>query len=209
MRINRIKKGDRTRQFILKTAASLIAQKGLARVTARRLADSAELSLGTISHHFPKMEDLLYQVTDFLLNTGIAELLPRTTSHRSLPARNKLSEFVQQNFTLFAGYPEYYYCISLAYTYARAESRFENLLNTAFEQSLQQLYGFFEELANEEGIIVSPELLNDYALWVAQATEGGLIFSVFLSHRKSKDLNYHLRLLDRIVEQFIEEARSS
>jgi AcrR family transcriptional regulator len=48
-----------TRERILRTTVELIGQEGIAAVTNRRVAKAADVSLGSLTYHFPSQVDLL------------------------------------------------------------------------------------------------------------------------------------------------------
>ena len=53
------------RTLVLEAAARLIADEGLLAATMRRIADAAGISLGTLTHHFASVDDLLAQALEF------------------------------------------------------------------------------------------------------------------------------------------------
>lgn len=59
------------RALILEAAKQVIAESGVGRVTAREIAARCEISTGTITHHFPSMDDLLVEA----LRSGSEEFI--------------------------------------------------------------------------------------------------------------------------------------
>lgn len=55
---------DARRAMVLEAAARLIADEGLAAATMRRIAESAGISLGTLTHHFASVDSLLAETLE-------------------------------------------------------------------------------------------------------------------------------------------------
>lgn len=65
---------DVRRAMVLKVAARLIADEGLLAVTMRRIADEAQVSLGTLTHHFESQDELLAQALEVASVEFVADL---------------------------------------------------------------------------------------------------------------------------------------
>jgi len=64
------KKSGRTRQKILKTAASLFQKQGYASTTLRDIATAAQMQAGSIYYHF----DTKYEILDAVLDRGLRDI---------------------------------------------------------------------------------------------------------------------------------------
>ena len=62
-------KAERTKQFILETAAPIFNQKGISGVNIDDVLDAAKLTKGCLYGHFEGKEDLALQVVDFMLES--------------------------------------------------------------------------------------------------------------------------------------------
>lgn len=56
-----------TREQLLVVACGLVARHGLDGTSVRRLAEAADISMGTLQHHFPTKEDLYRAIVDEVL----------------------------------------------------------------------------------------------------------------------------------------------
>lgn len=67
-----LSKAERTKRFILETAAPLFNQKGISGVNIDDVLAATKLTKGCLYGHFESKEDLSLQVVDFMLNeTGL------------------------------------------------------------------------------------------------------------------------------------------
>ena len=57
-------KGDRTKQFILKTAAGLFSQKGFTAVTMKDICEACDLSRGGLYRHFDSTREIFLAVLE-------------------------------------------------------------------------------------------------------------------------------------------------
>ncbi|GAB3903961.1 TetR/AcrR family transcriptional regulator [Mucilaginibacter boryungensis] len=63
-------KAERTKQFILETAAPIFNQKGISGANIDDVLAAAKLTKGCLYGHFESKEDLALQVVDYMLNTN-------------------------------------------------------------------------------------------------------------------------------------------
>ncbi|QNK63495.1 TetR/AcrR family transcriptional regulator [Pedobacter sp. PAMC26386] len=63
-------KAERTKQFILETAAPIFNQKGISGANIDDVLAAAKLTKGSIYGHFENKEDLALQVVDFMLQNN-------------------------------------------------------------------------------------------------------------------------------------------
>lgn len=73
-------KAERTKQFILETAATIYNEKGLAGTGVDDILAATQLTKGCLYSHFENKEDLTLQVADYLLQKscdGMKKLLSR------------------------------------------------------------------------------------------------------------------------------------
>jgi TetR/AcrR family transcriptional repressor of nem operon len=68
-------KAERTKQFILETAAPIFNQKGISGANIDDVLDAAKLTKGCLYGHFENKEDLALQVIDFMLDNDGKRLL--------------------------------------------------------------------------------------------------------------------------------------
>jgi AcrR family transcriptional regulator len=64
----------KTRERILRAALALIGREGIAAVSNRRLAEAAEVSLGSLTYHFPSQASLLQESLLLYVGEEVARL---------------------------------------------------------------------------------------------------------------------------------------
>ena len=57
-------KGDKTKQFIVKTAAGLFSQKGFTAVTMKDICEACNLSRGGLYRHFGSTKEIFIEVLE-------------------------------------------------------------------------------------------------------------------------------------------------
>lgn len=67
-------KADRTRRRILQSAAHELVEHGYAGASLRRIGDGAGLKFGSVYFHFESKDELIYEVTRFVMDYGIDQL---------------------------------------------------------------------------------------------------------------------------------------
>ena len=67
-----------TRQAILGAAARIFAEYGYAAGTTNRIAEAADLSIGSLYQYFPNKDAILSALTDAHVDAGAALLRERT-----------------------------------------------------------------------------------------------------------------------------------
>lgn len=66
-------KSANMRRLILEAAMKAVVELGFARVTTQVIVDRAGVSRGAMLHHFPKKQDLIAALIDYIAEQGIAE----------------------------------------------------------------------------------------------------------------------------------------
>lgn len=98
-------KAERTKQFILETAAPLFNQKGISGVSIDDVLVAANVTKGCLYGHFQSKEDLSLQVTDFMLSR-VAEAILIAVSKGSTAKAKVFAflDFYKDPFdTMFSG----------------------------------------------------------------------------------------------------------
>jgi AcrR family transcriptional regulator len=90
--LHMLTKAERTKQFILETAAPLFNQKGISGVSIDDVLAATKLTKGCLYGHFQGKEDLALQVTEFMLNS-VAEKITIVVSKGST-AKSKIFAFL-------------------------------------------------------------------------------------------------------------------
>lgn len=87
-----LSKAERTKQFILETAAPIFNQKGISGASIDDVLDAAKVTKGCLYGHFESKEDLSLQVIDFLLENNSKRIL--TTISNGKTAKAKVFAFL-------------------------------------------------------------------------------------------------------------------
>ena len=85
-------KAERTKQFILETAAPIFNQKGISGANIDDVLAATKLTKGCLYGHFEGKEDLALQVVDFMLNNNGEKML--STISKGKTARAKVFAFL-------------------------------------------------------------------------------------------------------------------
>jgi AcrR family transcriptional regulator len=86
---------DRKRKIILDAATKLFAKKGFEITTTREIARAAHISNAALYYYFDSKEDLLYQILDDTITTGL-ELIKRIGANQKTP-KKKLSSILRMH----------------------------------------------------------------------------------------------------------------
>lgn len=87
-----LSKAERTKHFILETAAPIFNQKGISGASIDDVLDAAKVTKGCLYGHFESKEDLSLQVVDFLLENNSKKIL--TTISKGKTAKAKVFAFL-------------------------------------------------------------------------------------------------------------------
>jgi len=80
-------KAEKTKQFILETAAPIFNQKGISGANIDDVLDAAKLTKGCLYGHFESKEDLALQVVDFMLNNNGEKMLSTISKGKTAKAK--------------------------------------------------------------------------------------------------------------------------
>jgi TetR/AcrR family transcriptional regulator, transcriptional repressor for nem operon len=80
-------KAERTKQFILETAAPIFNQKGISGANIDDVLAAAKLTKGCLYGHFESKDDLALQVIDYMLNTNGEKILLTISQAKTAKAK--------------------------------------------------------------------------------------------------------------------------
>ncbi|HVU94812.1 MAG TPA: TetR/AcrR family transcriptional regulator [Puia sp.] len=80
-------KAERTKQFILETAAPIFNQKGISGANIDDVLAAAKLTKGCLYGHFEGKEDLALQVVDFMLDNNGKKMLSTISKGKTAKAK--------------------------------------------------------------------------------------------------------------------------
>lgn len=82
-----LSKAERTKQFILETAAPIFNQKGISGANIDDVLAATKLTKGCLYGHFEGKEDLALQVVDFMLKTNGEKMLSTISKGKTAKAK--------------------------------------------------------------------------------------------------------------------------
>ncbi|MEZ2336906.1 TetR family transcriptional regulator [Mucilaginibacter sp. RCC_168] len=172
-------KAERTKQFILETAAPIFNQKGLSGANIDDVLAAAKLTKGCLYGHFENREDLALQVVDFMLNTNGEKML--LTISKGKTAKAKVFAFLDfykdpLNTYLKGGCPIFNIAVEsddnfpaikekIAGVIRQGQELFVNILNQGiqdgeFSDQLDSAVYAFKAVAAVEGAVVMCRAMN-------------------------------------------------
>ncbi|WP_419701721.1 TetR/AcrR family transcriptional regulator [Mucilaginibacter sp. NFX135] len=172
-------KAERTKQFILETAAPIFNQKGLSGANIDDVLAAAKLTKGCLYGHFENREDLALQVVDFMLNTNGEKML--LTISKGKTAKAKVFAFLDfykdpLNTYLKGGCPIFNIAVEsddnfpaikekIAGVIRQGQELFVNILNQGiqsgeFSDQLDPAVYAFKAVAAVEGAVVMCRAMN-------------------------------------------------
>lgn len=85
-------KAERTKQFILETAAPIFNQKGIAGANIDDVLEASKLTKGCLYGHFESKEDLSFQVINYMLDYNTSKMTAVINKKKS--AKDKVHAFL-------------------------------------------------------------------------------------------------------------------
>lgn len=80
-------KAERTKQFILETAAPIFNRKGISGANIDDVLDATKLTKGCLYGHFESKEDLALQVVDYMLQKNTEKLMMNISKGKTAKAK--------------------------------------------------------------------------------------------------------------------------
>ncbi len=139
----RVRKREQTRAHLLRTAISLMEERGFEALTVEAIADAADVGKGTIYNYFQTKEDIVVAFFVDLERSVQARMGRRLTRRKERPASLEaiLVDFIRYQFRLKQ--PHYRFVrIFFAQMFARTEQMFPYIveLQTIIDPPLVQLF---------------------------------------------------------------------
>jgi len=136
---------DEHRNYILRTAERLFAERGFLGVTMREIAQRAEFALGTVYRFFGGKGELYEQMIDKKVEEFVEFVTHETASGRT--AREKVRKFIEAKLTFFSRNLDF---VRLYFAENRAsqlygEQALTQKLRVRYEVLFERLVGVFEQ----------------------------------------------------------------
>ena len=168
-----ITKAERTRQFILETAAPLYNEKGIAGVHIDDVLAATNLTKGCLYGHFESKEDLSLQVIDLLLSKMTGKIM--TTIGQEDTAKAKIFAFLDLykdplNTYIRGGCPIFNTAVESDDTHSLIKEKVGTIFRNGQKMTVDILQQGIEN--GEFSIELDPAV---YAFKLVAAVEGGMV----------------------------------
>ena len=188
----------KTRERIIHKALELFNEKGLGEVGVREIARALNISVGNLSYHFPKKEDILLEL---LSRLSKANDVAYSAYFDSPPTIDRFLSTMRQVFEnqyayrgLLVGRTEINKIIRTHFDYPSTEKRRKEYLRNIF----QELRRADEIDITEKDIEFMVSFMTLFArFWIMEA------FISFPDRPQQDVINHYLQLLDRQLRMFV------
>ncbi|WP_316741065.1 TetR/AcrR family transcriptional regulator [Pedobacter antarcticus] len=175
-------KAERTKQFILETAAPIFNQKGIAGVSIDNILDAAKVAKGCLYGHFDSKKDLSYAVVDYAL-TDLKDKLHTVVNKPQSP---KLKLFAYLDFYanpvksyLAGGCP----MINFGMEADDTDQGIKNRVKESMLRSQQLIAGIIED-GKSTGEFQADWDSEEFAIKMFSLIEGSIVVSRVLGNKK-------------------------
>jgi len=145
------------KELILATALALFNERGLAVISLRQIAETMGISLGNLTYHFPKREQLVRALYYALVEElNVLVFAPAMQEAQGIRAFKVLLEQMYQLFW------KYRFFLLDFRQILRAQTELKRHYRELMQQRRQQFFIFLEQLA-AEGQLKKEELEGEYA----------------------------------------------
>ena len=172
-------KAEKTKQFILETAAPIFNQKGASGANIDDVLDAAKLTKGCLYGHFENKEDLALQVIDHMLNKNAEKMMIDISKGKTAKAKvfayldyykDPLETFIKGGcpvFNMAVESDDNFPAIKekIAGIFRHGQEMFVNILNQGigngeFSDQLDPAVYAFKAVAAVEGAVVMCRAMN-------------------------------------------------
>ena len=191
-------KAERTKQFILETAAPIFNQKGIAGANIDDVLEASKLTKGCLYGHFESKEDLSIQVVEYMLGYNSSKLLAAINKEKS--AKSKVFAFLDFykdpiNTSIKGGCPVFNMAVEADDTFPVIKQKVGDVL----KNGLESLVAILEKGIEDREF--SNKLESDiYAFKAVAAVEGALVLCRAMN--TAKPMQGLIRNLKEELEQF-------
>ncbi|MBS7255786.1 TetR/AcrR family transcriptional regulator [Flavobacterium branchiicola] len=166
-------KAERTKQFILETAAPIFNQKGIAGANIDDVLEAAKLTKGCLYGHFEGKEDLSIQVVDYMLDTMGKKLLTTVSNLSTAKAKSfTYLDFYKNPLitTIEGGCPIFNMAVESDDTFPAIKAKVANTLKEEHE-----LFASILKKGIEDGEFSTKLEPEAYAFKAISALKGGAV----------------------------------
>ncbi|PKB18791.1 TetR/AcrR family transcriptional regulator [Flavobacterium sp. 5] len=191
-------KAERTKQFILETAAPIYNQKGIAGANIDDVLEASKLTKGCLYGHFESKEDLSVQVVNYMLDYNSSKLVTAINKEKS--ARSKVFAFLDfykdpLNTHIKGGCPMFNMAVESDDTFPIIKERVADVLKNG-----QALFVGILEKGIEDGEFSNKLQTDVYAFKAVAAVEGALVLCKTMN--TAKPMQSLIKSLKEELEQF-------
>jgi AcrR family transcriptional regulator len=102
------RRGEATRERIVKAAVDTFAEKGFQAASTRDIAERAGTDQGLLTYHFPSKDALWRAAADFLFGILMKRLDERLTAVQHEEPRERAREAIREYVRVIASHPEFF-----------------------------------------------------------------------------------------------------
>lgn len=191
-------KAERTKQFILETAAPIFNQKGIAGANIDDVLEASKLTKGCLYGHFDGKEDLSIQVVNYMLDYNAKRLEASISKEKS--AKGKVHAFLDfyknpLDTAIKGGCPIFNVAVESDDTFPEINAKVAEVLKKG-----QAWFVAVLEKGIEDGEFSTKLRPDIYAFKAFAAVEGGLILCKTLN--TAKPMQGLIKSLKEELEQF-------
>lgn len=198
-----MKKGDRTRLRLLECAAELVASHGSNHLTVRALAARAEVSPGSVTRYFPKVDQVFPAVIDYVFARYFEELpdnVKLATGEARLVGN---ARFGFQHWT--STHAHHHICIMHAYAYVSSNKAIARILHQMVWGSVERSGVYTRQMVEERGLTATDRQIDLFAHMYMQLLQGGLEHCMLIDTKAERRAyaDKFLEVLQARIEEFL------
>lgn len=176
------------KNMILKSAESLIGQKGISDVSLSEIARATGISKGTLYYHYKSKDEIMFDITDSYLDRQWKDLIEWTENKDKDTSIHRLIKYVIERNVATAGLRLY-----LFYDAATG--------NETMRAKLTKRYEEFEKLISEKIAQRSSAADADFITWLILLASDGLYIQKMLKN-ETLDIAHFIAQTDAYVKQY-------
>ncbi|MBI2520108.1 MAG: TetR/AcrR family transcriptional regulator [Bdellovibrio sp.] len=208
-----LSKGQKTALRILEAAARCVAKIGAEKTSITAIAQEAKLKRSLIAYHFPKKEDIFYQVMKHIMVQFGRSFLPSRPQPTANTKQEKqiLLDLVSAYMDYFQTYPHYFHCYLHCFYLASVHEHYKKLNTRILKRIIIRLQIKIKALTESQGLIVPMHDIEDFANIIYSNLLGTIMsYYTVIQTRPYEEYKKHgINILFTEIDLFLERARTS
>lgn len=193
------RKGDRTKEKILKAARALIAKHGFWNVSFQQIADQCHINQPAIFYYFPTKEDLFQAVLANVIRHSHEVTATLTSTAKT--TKEKLKYHFEGNLQWAENYPEYASVLVLLYYNASFNKKLAKVYEPILLRARARIGEILEELRAQGALRgeLNPEVISQL---LHSALLGGIV-NYLASGKKDEELKALRVCWETLFQSFV------